>query len=412
MNILQKVRALPAVVKNGIIIGMLAFALGLAYPMLSEWLVPEPPTVPEPRVTLPQQGSSVQTDAFSVHLFHAAMEAYPEGNITLAPNSLAVCLKHLQKLSSPDTAAAVQALNLPQSLQVSSAAVHEAACLFVDSSATLKPAKEENITYPVPFTGYLADAHRDINGRLSTYTNGGVDSVANSVTAPRGTRFIATAALSLKADWYVPMPLHETTKDKFNNADGSKTDVQLMKAKGKIRIAHDPQGKWVATALFLHNSATPTAEEQDACALILIYPPVDDSLSARPLAQQLQKEDYDAIRTALAQATPTAAEVSLPRFSMHGNTQNMAHIMHKLGLSALFAPNATYPALTEEAPFPLDAFYLQCDLRFAECEAQPGSPQAPIGCQTKLKFTRPFIWMLAPLTSPHAPYAMGVLDNM
>lgn len=412
MNILQKIRALPAVVKNGIIIGMLAFVLGLAYPLISEWLVPEPPTVPEPRVTLPQQGESVQTDAFSVRLFHAAMKAHPEGNITLAPNALAVCLRQLQKLSSPDLTAGMQALNLPQQLQASSATVHEAACLFVDSSATLKPATEENITYPVPFTGRLADAHRDINGRLSTYSGGGVDAVANSVTAPRGTRFIATAALSLKADWYVPMPLHETEKDKFNNADGSKTDVQLMKAKGKFRIAHDPQGKWVATALFLRNGTSPAAEEQDACALILIYPQEDTCLSVRPLAQQLQKEDYDAIRTALAHATPIAAEVSLPRFSMHGNTQSMAHIMHKLGLAALFAPTATYPALTEDAPFPLDAFYLQCDLHFAECEAEPGSPLAPLGIQTKLKFTRPFIWMLTPLTSPHAPYAMGVLDNM
>lgn len=412
MKILQKLRELPPIIKNGIIITAVAFTIGIFSPYIRDVLMPQPLQQAGPRITLPAEGETVQTDAFSINLLHAAVQTTQEGNIVITPNAIAVCLEHLQQAADEQTAAPIRALRLPTQMQESSATIREAACLFADSSAELKPTRQNSIVFPVALTGNLAGAHRDINGRISTYTDGAVSHLANSVTIPRGYHFIATAVLSFHGSWQVPMPLHLTEKGKFDNADGSRTEVKMMKAEGDFRIATDPAGKWVATALFYRSSTEPALATKDDCALILIRP-LTKQLSARPLAEQLQVQDYNAIRQALALAPPTSATITLPRFSLHNHTQDLSAMLCALGAARLYShTEAAFPGIAEASHFPLDAFYQQCELSFSECDPYPGAPSPTHAPYTKLEFSGPFIWMLAPLTSSQAPYAMGVLENL
>lgn len=401
------------VIRLGILAVVAAFALGLFWPTIVEWFNPGPQTATAPRITMPKEGVSIQTDEFSVRLFQYYLKRIPTGNLVVTPNNVTQCLNELKKLTTEENAVLFDPLHLCDKATQSSASIHEGSLLFCNR-ADVKPGQRENeAVFTAAFSTDLAMAHQEINSAVTAYTNGAITHMFSGASAPRGTRMLAAAVTAFQAAWYYPFFQHFTEEKVFHNADATRPRVSFMKADGNFRTVADPQGKWKAVALFMRNTPQGDADGTDSCALILILPTDADILSARPLATGLTAQDYSAIRTALAQAEEKPATILLPRIRELAGRLDMFPALHAMGLGALTkADAAPFPALSDATPFPLDGFYQQNVFFFCESADNVAVPAALEPSEKTLEFNRPFIWMLCPLTSPTPPYAMGVQEYM
>lgn len=401
------------VIRLGILAVVVSFALGLFWPTILEWFNPGPQSSTAPRITMPKEGESIQTDEFSVRLFQYYLKRIPTGNLVVTPNNVTRCLNELKKLTAEENAALFAPLNLCDKATASSASVHEGALLFCNR-ADVKPEQRENeAVFTAAFSTDLAMAHQEINSAVTAYTNGAITHMFSGSSAPRGTRMLAAAVLAFQADWYYPFYHHFTEEKVFHNADATRPRVSFMKADGNFRTVADPQGKWQAVALFMRNTPQGDADGTDSCALILILPTDADILSVRPLAASLTAQDYNAIRTALAQAEEKPATILLPRIRELAGRLDMFPALHAMGLGALTkADSAPFPTLSEATTFPLDGFYQQNIFSFRESADNIAVPTELDVSEKTLEFNRPFIWMLCPLTAPTPPYAMGVQEYM
>lgn len=399
--------------KDALIIALAAFILGLSYPYWKGWLLssadepgqPPPATIPLP--PLPEEG--VPEDAFTCNLLQAALQARPEGNILLAPNSLAAILIQMRPMAGDELAGRLDALPLPETLQESAANVHEAACLFADNSQPLDSRYSGTAVLPVPFARDLPQALSDLNTTIATFTQGAIRQVADSEWTPAWTGLASVNALSFDTPWHYPVPAKGSQNADFYNADGGIQRVRMMSCKGSFRVAADPEGQWDAAALFFQPPRTHTPA-QDTCCLIVILP---RNGQARQLAADLTPSQVAALRTALAQAPETDGCIELPSLSFQPRTQDVTPILRLLGITPLFTEPAPLPGLTQGKPLPFTRALQSCHILLNESEAQPGiTPSAPEHTPPLLQLNRPFLWFIGSLTSPAPPYAAGLIEKL
>ena len=401
------------IMRWGLLAVVAAFALGLFWPTIVEWFNPGPQTATAPRITMPKEGESIQTDEFSVRLFQYYLKRIPTGNLVVTPNNVTQCLNVLKNLTTEENAPLFEPLHLCDTATQSSANLHEGALIFCNRTDAKPEQRKNEAIFTAAFSTDLAMAHQEINSAVTAYTNGAISHMFSGSSAPRGTRMLAAAVLAFQADWYYPFYQHLTEEKVFHNADATRPRVHFMKSNGNFRTAVDPQGKWQAVALMMRNTPRGDAAGTDSCALILILPSRADTLSARPLATSLTPQDYSTIRTALAQAEEKPATILLPRIRELAGRLDMFPALHAMGLGALTkADAAPFPTLSDTTPFPLDGFYQQNVFFFCESADNVAVPEELEPSEKTLEFNRPFIWMLCPLTAPSPPYAMGVQEYM
>ena len=395
-------------IRQLILVIALTFGLGLLSPQLKSWIFNSPivgaPTAPE------QDSLPIRSDVFTLHLLHAATATYPEGNITLAPNSLAVTLLQMLPLAAPEVEKALTDLPLPESPQESAAQTAEAACLFADPAADLNRELANEFTQDAPFSQNITQAFRRINIPLQILLGEQIGTPANSTSVNSSTNLLAFNGVNITARWSTPVSPEHTAPAPFYNANGSMPQVFFMKLHAQY-YAQDPQDHWQAAAIRLARDPQAPATIPD-CYLILIRP--TGAASARPMTAALTPELFSNIRTALRES-PLSCTTALPRLSFTPRPQLITPLLKSLQIDPLFTSATPFSKLTAKAPWPFTTAYQYCRIILHESPAESSSlrsaPQPAPESET-FRCDRPFLWFLMPLSSPVAPYAAGVVENL
>lgn len=388
----------PLKLKDWCLIGTLAFGLGLAAPHIRTWLAgPSPPAEQTPEA----ENTPIATDAFSLNLLQAAMKVTPEGNMLLLPDSLAALLQQLKSQTNDEVTAELTAAGLPEQWQHSTADVRAAACLFADVPYSAETAAQGVIS--TPFSRNPAMAIATVNNTLQAYTSPTLGQMITGDDITAETNLIATIALTCTAEWASPVHPTDSKAADFYNANGSMPRIVFMQARA-LHYAQAPSGEWKAACIRLtgprKSAATPP------CDLIIIMP---EHHSARPFAAALSQEQFSAIRTALRESSTTGT-IDIPRLEFGGAAQNLLPLLQQLGQEKLLTSSAPFGKLTTKAPFALSAVLAKHHIELKE--SRQNTSQASRELPTVLRCEKPFLWFLMPLSSPHAPYAMGIVENL
>lgn len=383
-----------------ILTGIAAFSLGLSTPYIKEWW-----TEGSTSVTSPQDNEPITSDAFTLRLLKAALSEQPEGNLLLAPNSLAEGLHLLTTLAAPDVAEAMKNLALPEELQVSASTPGESACLFADSDGALNHDVIPELAIAAPFSQDLSEAFRTVNATIGLVIGPNIGQIATADTVSADTNILLTNAISYQVNCPPSQAESKAAAIDFFNANGRMPRVQLLSTHAR-HYATDPQGNWEAAAIRLpHTEGSPPAGP--ACYLILIRP--KQATSARPFATELTAEQFNAIRTALRESTRSCT-VEMPLLTFYGPAKDMTPVLKLMNIDKLFTSAAPLPELSGKSPFPFTAAYQKCRLVIKGTHPRRGdAPEAP---QDTLICDHPFLWFLMPLSSPAPPYAAGIVENL
>lgn len=383
-----------------IIAGLMAFVLGLSSPYIKEWFIPtNTPTIAE------QDTAPITSDAFTFRLLKAALAHQPEGNLTLAPNSLAAALHQVSYLAEPSVEKSLQALPLPEKLQQSNILPKETACLFADTAAGLNPEYIPDVAIAAPFSTDLPEAFKTINTTLSLLTATPPGNLANSETVSNSTNILMVNFIDYTAGWSSAISPAESSAEDFYNANGRMPKVRMMSAHAS-HFATDPHGKWSAAAIRLAKDGAKAAGLPD-CYVIVILP--EKATAARNFAAELTTEQFSAIRTALRESTRSCT-LTWPRLSFRSTPQDITGMLKLLEIDPLFTTANPLTKLTAKPVFPFTAAYQQCSVTMKESPV-PGSNSAPTP-EEKLLCDRPFLWFIMPISSPAPPYAMGIVENL
>ncbi|MBR5887932.1 MAG: hypothetical protein IKZ07_06965 [Akkermansia sp.] len=392
-------------IKKIILVATAAFAMGLLSPYLVQWMEETPMAAPpiEPE----QDKAPIASNEFTLRLLKAATIAKPKGNITLAPDSLASVLQLMVPLSTTEVEQAIKKLQLPTEQQKSSAYHSAAAYLFADSAAPLTPELAQMYVYDVPITHDPARAFSEINLRLQAAFGKDIGTPANGETINENTHLLAINGINITPQWHIAVSAEDTKARPFFNANGSMPQVRCMSMYSE-RYAECPQGSWKAAAIRLHRSPRAMPETPD-CYLIIIQP--TGTSSAHPMAAAMTAEQFSAIRTSLRESTRSCTTL-LPRLNFATAPQDIIPLLKALEIDPLFTSAAPFEKLTQASPWAFNSAAQFCYINMQEStQAAVNSRPAP---PTELNFdcNRPFIWFLMPLSSPHAPFAMGVVENL
>lgn len=393
--------------KDWIAITLVGFLCGLLFPLLTDDAdTPAPPTATTTRITLPESG--IEEDTFTHLLLQAAMQAKPEGNILLTPNSLALLLSQLRELSTPELADKIQTLGIPTRAQESAAAPAETLCLFADISQQIATTHTFNIV-PTPFSQDLPKAISTINNTVANLTQGAVQQMVNGDQVSEESGLVSVNTLLFHVPWLYPVHAADTKDGDFFNADGSLQHVRMMQCTGSFRVAEDPAGNWKAAALFFRDKIS-RAEKSEPCALVIVLP---KNHSARKTAAKLTPAQLVELKTALALAPEVDGCIALPQLTFHGFAQDITPLMQQLGMDPLFTSANPLEKLGSESPLHFGRAFQCCRVVLAEDQA-PSVPY-PLSAEAYpllLSIDSPFIWFISPLTSSAPPYAIGVIDNL
>lgn len=386
-------------IKDWILIGALSFSLGLSAPYISKWFKGDPSAAPAEQV---EGNSAISTSPFCIKLLHTALQAQPQGNMVLLPDSLASNLYYMRHYASDEVAAEIDALELPEHVQQSNAPIYDAAYLFAEDSGIILPRPLPEHLFDTPFSQSPADAIAQVNNAVKSYTNAEIGQLITGDTITPDTAVLSASVVTLSTT----LPGAGTTAApiQFSNANGSMPRIRAFTAYAR-HFAKDEQGEWQAVAVQL--PSVPGADHQlPSCHLILILP--SSGTSARPFAAALTAEKLTAIRTALQQST-TACTVEMPSLTFRSPTQNLIPLLRQLGTEKLLSTAAPFPKLSAKAAYPLSNVLQKYNISLLPAAA--GNTQ-PLPTTEKLSCDRPFLWLLMPLASPDAPYAMGVVENL
>lgn len=387
-----------------ILVSVVAFALGVSSPYISEWFTtPDTPTASSNLPVITEEDTApIQTDAFSLNLLKAALTAQPQGNIILAPNSLAALMGSISELTSPAISDEIKKLGIAENLQNSAANVSEATALFADPAANLNPMLAEQYVFPVPMARNRAEACMHINNLVRSFLGNEVGNVANSDTVPTNASLLALCGLNYTAEWASPIIPKNTSSTEFMNADGGRPVIRMLQAQDVLTASSE--GAWQAAAIRLSRAPMATKENPD-CYLILLMPTEDSNV--RSLAGSLTAEEFNNIRTRLRQASGGSA-IKFPRLSFSTHLQNMQPTLRRLGTQMLFASPTPFSKLTAKSPYPLTALYQVNHIIMKESENAEAPLNSAPPCD--ITFSRPYLWFIMPLSSGRAPHAMGLVE--
>lgn len=399
--------------KQTIITLAFAFLIGLGASYV--WYAPEddPQAATgsmEERITIPEGG--IRTAAFPVRLLQAAAEAQPEGNITVAPNSLTALLTRFEELAEGPAKAALGTLKLPKELLQTAVQPYEVALIFPDSQVckgTELPAGSD--IHPAPFCKDGATARTIIGRTLPLYTEGGLDGASACGLLPRSPEpgIVTIHGTALSAAWMYPPEPADMAAGEFTQADGKKQTVSLQKHRGFHRTAEAADGSWKAAALFFRNEE----KQGESLCFVVILP--KEGTSARDFAsKELTPEKLTEIRSALVQAPPAPCTVVIPGIETLATTQDAGPALKAMGLGGLFTEACPFPKLSGKNKAPLTLAAQQHMLLIQDEPAPAG--QAALNSDSKapvrLEANRPFIWYIGDLTTGRPPYLMGITEKM
>ncbi len=379
------------VVGLGIIAAVLLVVFG---PTVWNRLHPETETQGQPQ--------GVVSDAFSLQLFHAMLET-DTPNPAIAPLPLTDLLLHLREISAGDTRRELEQLQLSEGADPQNAPLPYGCIVAVDRDLPAGELRTRLVTR-LPLKESVPQSLSIFNGMLCRDSNDPDGQVVDSTVLNAKTQMLAAATANAAPDLEHPFHPGDTVREAdFFNADGGLPHVDLMRCRAPLRTARAADGSWEAVALFLKNRQNGTP-----VALVAILPKGD----ARAFAKELTPERLSEIRSALAAAAPQDTTLEMPAIIVSTPTRDITGLMRRLGVNAAFdAQKADFSPITPQK-IKLDAL-LEKERMFLTDSGTRTTPDPNVDYgERRLTLNKPFIWLLADLTSPMPPHFIGLLENL
>ncbi len=346
---------------------------------------------------LPQE--EIRTDAFSLKLFQQVLSEQ-SGNVLVAPRVVSNTLHALRELAGGESAKELDALQLSQTAVLRTPEPERSILLAIDINV---PRTENRFNLvPLPFSEDVPRALSLFNGFLAPSADA---LFATTDMVSTRTRLLAGAAAYCHTGGYLPFhPTHSRTAD-FDSASGGMPHYQQMRSRGQYLTARAEDGSWQAVALLLKQNQPAGIP----LALIGILP----SDSARTFATQLTLEQLSSIRSALAKAAPEDTLVEFPRLKLEVRPYDMRYTLRRLGLASLFhSEQADFSPLTP-GKIHLNALIHASGVTIDENRRAPRMEVSELDQAGRIiSFSRPFIWLLADLSTDTPMEYMGLVEEM
>ncbi len=353
----------------------------------------------EPADMLSQQEKH-QTDAFSLKLFQQVLQEQ-KGNIMVTPHTVSEALLALQGIAAGKTQEELAALQLTQAKALREPEPFRNVLLTVDINV---PRTEgEHAVLPLRYSENLPQALSFFN---SVLVQGSPDSnarFASSDMVSSRTRLLLGASIYCNLSNHLPFHAEHSRMDDFDSSTGAMPRYHQMRSRGLYRTAGAEDGSWQAVALPLHQqSKTPLT-------LICIRP----AGSARKFAESLTPELLSRIRENLASATPEDTLVELPRIDLQVRPYDMRYTLRRLGLTSLFdSSTADFSRLTPDK-IHLNALVHASGITIAENKQKANTPASELEqAKKRISFSRPFIWIVADLSTDTPLEYIGLVEEI
>ena len=352
-------------------------------------------------------GAAQAEDALAVDMFRHVV-AQEKGNVVFSPASAEAVLLMLRDGAAGQTRRELDALPYGKQGVPSAMQVESANALFAAEDLTLKPLGVKDIRR-VPFSAAPAKAADAVNAWCSEKTHGRISSIVSPSAILPDTRLIAINAVYLKEKWVRPFESHNTHPRTFTAADGRELQPPTMVQKASFKYAEGED--WQAVAL-------PYRPQQkgEQGYFIGIRPRGD----ARAFVEKMDANRLKAIRSALNAANAEPTVVELPRFRIETPIFNLNAALQALGIQTAFTGDADFSGFSKE-PLLLSEVRQKCMVQVDEDGTEAAAVTAAIMMRYAMprpqpephiiRFDKPFLWVIADLSTAAPPYFMGLLEN-
>lgn len=347
-----------------------------------------------------------ETDSFAVQTF-AALAASQKGNFVFSPAGLESVLRLLQQGAGGNTAAELAALPMGKAGVRTAMSPAEPSALFIAEHFTLKPGVKVDEVARVPFSSAPDRAVKMINGWAERKTRGLIPSIISVQDISPNTALVAANAIYLKEKWLHPFPVSDTREGAdFTMECGSTVPVAMMRSKAKYHYAEGDG--WRAVAIPYKTEG----RQGEPGYFIGILP----TQSVRDFALTFTPQRYQDIRRALVESAVRDTIVYLPRFELNPGTYSLKPVLLAYGLKGMFSMQADFSAFSAQ-PLYLGDVLQRCYCKADEEGTEAAAVTVAIGRYKSIApgprpevivFDRPFIWVIGDLTTPAAPYFMGI----
>ena len=349
-----------------------------------------------------EQQQGVVTDAFSLQIFHAMLDTEGVENPAIAPLPLTDLLLHLRETSAGDTRAELERLRLSEGADAQNVVLPYGCLVAVDRDLPTGPLRTPLITR-LPLQESVPESLSLFNGMLCRAAEDPEGQVVDSTVLNRETQVLAASTARLEPEWEHPFHPGDTMREAdFYNADGGLPHTDLMRCRAPLRTAEAADGSWQAVAVMLRaeRKGTPVA-------FIGILPRGD----AREFARALTPAALSEIRAALQAAAPQDTTLEMPRININIPTRNLTALLQELGVNAVFDPQkADFSPITPQK-IKLDAILDKERLLLTE-NGTRGSYDSNVEYGEKhISLNKPFLWLVADLSSPMPPFFIGLMEN-
>lgn len=356
-----------------------------------------------------QPPAQTESDVFALNMFRALVNER-HGNIIFSPSATEALLHMLMQGARGKTAAELVALPMGQTEATTAMQVAEASALFLDTTFRLKPGITADTVISAPLTPQPTEAARQINTWAAQNTRGMIPEIITPNELKKGEpiRLIATSAIALEEKWLRPFHPDATDTDAvFTGADGRKISVAMMYRTCKYRYAEGRD--WRAVALFYR---TDGRKGEPGCFLAIL--PKGD---ARAFAGTLTARTFSSIRNALATAPPREITIGLPKIEQRTPAFSLTTALQACGLRHIFTSGADLSGFADEdlhLQNVLHRCYVKADEQGVRAAAVAGGVVVEKCADISLPpliFNRPFVWAITDLTTPTAPYFLGLFES-
>lgn len=349
----------------------------------------------------PQGQQGVVTDAFSLQLFHAMLEADAE-NPAIAPLPLTDLLLHLREISAGATRRQLEQLQLSHGADYQNITLPYGCQVAVDRELPTGELRTPLVTR-LPLQSSVPEALSLFNGMLCRAANDDNGQVVDSTILNKDTQMLAAATANFTAEWEHPFHPGDTVRDAdFYNADGGLPHTDMMRCRAPLRLAEAADGSWQAVALMFKGR-----QKGSPVAFIAILP----QGNAREFGRGLTPAGLSEIRTALQAAAPQDTTLEMPRINLNIPTRNLTPLLQRLGVTDIFdARKADFSPFTPQK-IKLDAVLEKERLILSETGDRSTYDSNVEYGEKHISLNKPFIWIVADLCSPMPPFFMGLMEN-
>ena len=357
-----------------------------------------------------QAPKQMQTDAFAIRMFQALVQEQ-RGNVVFSPSSVEGVLRLLQQGARGETARELAAL--PMGKQHVRTAMQPAECnaLFINKGEKLLPGINAIHIITSPLQANPAQAADDINRWCKAGTRGMIPTIISEqiLQESQPVALVAANAIALEEKWLRPFVKDKTVeRHPFLQADKTRAQVPMMFHTALYR--HAEGADWQAAAIFYR---TDGRKGEPGCFLAIM--PKGD---ARRFIAGLTPAKYNSIRQALAQAQPEKIRLGLPKFELRTPSFRLDNALKSCGVRHIYSQTADLSGFTGRNDLRLSTVMQRCYVKTDEQGTKAAAATVAVvqvrsiaaGPRT-LAFHRPFIWAITDLTSPAAPYFMGLFER-